>query len=344
MRDPEALRSWAAGLAQAQLVWAPRVTLEEFEEKLRSRAVSAGRRERRLRKRGRAELQLRPRLDTELDKWQQEANPARASGAVRRPPGTWDLPSVRVEKRTAKRLKVRDRFRAAKGEAADRDETWGFERVERTRVRLPARYVQGSVVLEALLVWRGEWGDEQMKWTPVTNTYFPQAKGSAQMASIIARFEAEHGERGKRQKTAAVAAPIIQGTRRQPDRGQSKRRTKRRSIDGGEDDSEDSSDEEPGANGARRPLAKALRAAIKRAGVLRARANRLKEIYEAARKARRVRRMLTAASERAALKAANTDAIVDTIQRRHDEFKRRVRDERSERIEQGDSKRQRREQ
>jgi hypothetical protein len=54
--------------------------------------------------------------------------------------------------------------------------------------------------------------------------------------------------------------------------------------------------------------------------------------------------MLTAASERAALKAANTDAIVDTIQRRHDEFKRRVRDERSERIEQGDSKRQRREQ
>jgi hypothetical protein len=293
VRDPEALRSWAARLAQTQLTWTPRATLEEFEERLRSRAVSAGRRERRLRKLGRAELQLRPQLETGLDRWQQEANPATASGAVRRPPGTWDVLSTKVTRRIAKRLRGRDHFRAAKGEAADRDETWGFDRVERVRVQLPARYAKSKVVLEALLVWRGEWGDEQTKWTPATKAYFPKRAGKAQMAAITARFEAEQGRQHKRQKTA-VAAPIVQGKRRQPDR-----------------------------------IAKAPRA----------RADRLTEADKAARKAERSRRRLTAANVRAVRTAANTDATIGRIQRRHDEFKRRAREEGSESDEQDGSKR-----
>jgi hypothetical protein len=326
VRDPEALMSWAARLAQAQLTWKPRLTLEEFEERLRSRAVSAGRRERRLRKQGRAELRRRPQLDTELDRWQQEACPAAASGVVSRPPGTWDVLSKKVARRIAKRLRGRDHFRAAKGEAADRDETWGFDSVERVRTRLPTRYVDSKVVLEALLVWRGDWGDEQRKWTPVTKAYFPRGAGKAQMAAIAARFEAEHGRQHKRQKTTA-AAPIVRGKRRQPDRGQSTRHTKRRGNGGSVSEGDDSSDDESSAKGARHPHAKALRAAIKKARVLRARADRLKEDYEAARKARRFRRQLAAANERAVRKAASTAVTVDRIQRRHDEIKRRARGE-----------------
>ena len=337
-REGWEVKQWADDLTGQQLEWVTRWDAGVVEGELRARAVSAGRRERRLRRAGRKQLQLVPPRATRLDAWQQQAEGSAGAGVVRRPVGSWDLPVVassrRVARRVEGRLRKRDRFRAAKGEEEDRDGTWGFETILRTRVALPARTVEGESVIEALVLWRGDWDEEQTKWVALTAAMFPGADGKRQRTAELRLFHAEHPEHRAARLEQKAAAEGGGGGRRAVRRGGDGERA-------GEDSSEESwagsagsSDE--GEEEDQRPYAVALRKlgrASRRAVNARARADRAFRVVEAGKKARamergaeRARRYLrrqARAVRRAARREEMSAWLLSTIQLRHEEHKRK---------------------
>jgi hypothetical protein len=279
-----------------------------------------------------------PPRATRLDAWQQQAEGSAGAGVVRRPVGSWDLPVVassrRVARRVEGRLRKRDRFRAAKGEEEDRDGTWGFETILRTRVALPARTVEGESVIEALVLWRGDWDEEQTKWVALTAAMFPGADGKRQRTAELRLFHAEHPEHRAARLEQKAAAEGGGGGRRAVRRGGDGERA-------GEDSSEESwagsagsSDE--GEEEDQRPYTVALRKlgrASRRAINARARADRAFRVVEAGKKARamergaeRARRYLrrqARAVRRAARREEMSAWLLSTIQLRHEEHKRK---------------------
>ena len=129
----------------------------------------------------------------------------RGEGRVTRLPGTWDFTGARTVARVASRKRKQCAFRAAKGEEADGDGTWGFECVKRLRTALPARVVSGYAVMDALIVWRGEWGEEQEKWLKVDKAHFPGANGKRLIRLLRSRFAKERGGPVKRVGTRVTA-------------------------------------------------------------------------------------------------------------------------------------------
>jgi hypothetical protein len=332
------IKQWAEDLTGQRLELVTRWEVGVVEGELRARAVAAGRRERRLRRAGRKQLQLIPLRTTELDVWQQQAEDTAATGVVRRPIGSWDLPPVasswRVARRVEERLRKRDRFRAAKGEEEDRDGTWGFEEILRTRVALPARTVEGDSVIEALVLWRGDWGEEQTKWVSLTAKMFPGAGGKRQRTAALRLFHAEHPEHGAARREQREAAEEASGSGRAGRRGGGRQQLREDSSDeswagsAGSSDEGEEEDQRPYA-AARRKLERASRRAIN----ARARADRAYRVVEAGKKARamvrgaeRAKRYLrrqARAVRRTARREEMSARLLGRIQRRHEEHKRK---------------------
>jgi hypothetical protein len=279
-----------------------------------------------------------PLRATRLEGWQQQAEGTAASGAVRRPTGSWDLPLVassrRVARRVEGRLRKRDRFRAAKGEEEDRDGTWGFEEILRMRVALPARTVEGNSVIEALVLWKGDWGEEQTKWVSLTAKMFPGAGGKRQRTAALRLFHAEHPEHRAARQEQRAAAEGGSGGGSTSRRGGGRRRMREDSSDESWAGSAGSSDE--GEEEDQRPCAVARRKrerASRRAINAKARADRESRGAEAGKRARamargtamaeRYRRRQSRSTRKRARKEKRTAELLDRIRRRHEAHKRK---------------------
>ena len=174
-QSPDLVLHWARQVSGLALEWQGEGT-DVLEERWRLRAVAAGRHARKLRGASRAEFAQRT---TDMERWVRRSG--QGTGQVTRRAGSWDGPPAAEEQaRADRRLKRRDTFRAAKGESADRNGTWGFERVMDVRL---ARY--GGSGIEAQLEWRGDWGELQTQWVPVDATHVPSLR---LRRAMIARY------------------------------------------------------------------------------------------------------------------------------------------------------------
>ena len=225
-------QAWKGGLVDdgsgslcTWLEYTPAHACRLHEERLRARAAGAGQRERRLRRAGKRELAHAVPRPTGIDTWRGAAERG-GQGGVTRPPGSWDHAAAgqsgRVARKVERRSRKRDRFRAAKGEAADRDGTWGFDSIEQVRVVVPRRVKGGERVLEALVLWRGEWAELQRTWELVNERTFPGRTGKRTRQAIISGFANVHGtlacEADGRGDDEAGAPTRPRPTRAQPER------------------------------------------------------------------------------------------------------------------------------